>query len=47
MEKILKEGGKDVELVVLEGEGHGFRQEKNVKRATELEEVLWKRTLVR
>jgi dipeptidyl aminopeptidase/acylaminoacyl peptidase len=47
MAKVLKEEGKDVKLVTFEGEGHGFRKEENVKRATEEVEQLWKRTLVR
>ena len=47
MEKVLKEGGKDIKLVTFEGEGHGFRKEESIKRATEEEEQLWKRTLVR
>jgi len=47
MEKVLKEEGKDVKLVIFEGEGHGFRKEENVKAATEEEERLWRRTLVR
>lgn len=46
MEKILKEGGKDVTLVVFEGEGHGFKKQENLKRATEEEEKLWARTLL-
>jgi dipeptidyl aminopeptidase/acylaminoacyl peptidase len=45
MEKVLKEGGKDVTLVMFEGEGHGFRKEENVKRTMEEEEQLWRRTL--
>jgi dipeptidyl aminopeptidase/acylaminoacyl peptidase len=46
MEKVLREGGKDVTLVTFEGESHGFRKEENVKRATEEEEKMWRRTLV-
>lgn len=46
MEKVLKERGKDVRLVVFDGEGHGFRKEENVKAATEEEERLWRRTLL-
>lgn len=46
MEKTLREGGKDVHLVVFEGEGHGFRMQKNVKVAVEEEEKLWRRTLL-
>jgi dipeptidyl aminopeptidase/acylaminoacyl peptidase len=46
MEKVLKEGGKDVKLVVFEGEGHGFRIQKNVKASILEEEALWRRTLL-
>lgn len=46
MEKVLREGRKDVTLVTFDGEGHGFRKEENVKRATEEEEKMWRRTLV-
>jgi dipeptidyl aminopeptidase/acylaminoacyl peptidase len=47
MEKILREGGKDVTLVIFKGEGHGFRMQESVKRATEEEEKLWKSTLLK
>lgn len=46
MEKVLKEGGKDVTLIVFEGEGHGFRKEENVRKSFEYEEALYKRTLI-
>lgn len=46
MEKILREGGKGVKLVVFEGEGHGFRMEKNVKAAILEEEALWRSRLL-
>lgn len=46
MERILKEGGKDVKMVVFEGEGHGFKMRENLKRAIEEEEAMWKRTLL-
>lgn len=46
MEKVLKKGGQDVNLVVFKGEGHGFKREENVKTAIEEEEKLWKRTLL-
>lgn len=47
MEKILKEGGKDVTLVVFKGEGHGFKKQDSVKRAVEESEKLWRRTLLK
>lgn len=46
MEKILKQEGRDVKLVIFDGEGHGFRVAENIKRALEEEEALWKRTLL-
>jgi dipeptidyl aminopeptidase/acylaminoacyl peptidase len=46
MEKVMREGGKDITIRVFEGEGHGFKQEKNVKIAREEEEALWRRTLL-
>lgn len=47
MERTIKEKGGDVEVVIFEGEGHGFRQGKNVKRAIEEEERWWVKTLLR
>lgn len=47
MERTIKEKGGDVEVVLFEGEGHGLRQGKNVKRAIEEEERWWGRTLLR
>ncbi|KAH8826695.1 alpha/beta-hydrolase [Flagelloscypha sp. PMI_526] len=41
----LKSRGGDAELVVYEGEGHGFRQEANVKDALERELGFYKRIL--
>jgi dipeptidyl aminopeptidase/acylaminoacyl peptidase len=46
MEKILKEKGADVKLVLFKGEGHGFKMKENLQRAIEEEEALWKRTLL-
>lgn len=46
MERILKSQGKDVKLVVFEGEGHGFTMKENILKAIEEEEALWKRTLL-
>jgi dipeptidyl aminopeptidase/acylaminoacyl peptidase len=46
MEKILREAGKDVKLVIYEGEGHGWQGGKAIKSSIEEEEALWRRTLV-
>ncbi|KAH9214828.1 Alpha/Beta hydrolase protein [Leptodontidium sp. 2 PMI_412] len=46
MERILKEKGADVRLVVFEGEGHGFKMREHLKMAIEEEEGMWKRTLL-
>lgn len=46
MTRVLKSGGKDVKLVVFQGEGHGFRMQENVKTAILEEEELWRRTLL-
>ncbi|KAI9817845.1 MAG: hypothetical protein M1827_000964 [Pycnora praestabilis] len=47
MEEIIKKNGGDAEVIVFEGEGHGFRQAANVKRSIEEEEKWWVRTLLR
>jgi dipeptidyl aminopeptidase/acylaminoacyl peptidase len=46
MEKILRDAGKDVKLVIFEGEGHGWKGGKTIKSSIEEEEALWRRTLV-
>lgn len=46
MERLLKAQGKDVKLVVFEGEGHGFTMKENIMQAIMEEEALWKRTLL-
>ncbi|KAH6664235.1 Alpha/Beta hydrolase protein [Halenospora varia] len=46
MERVLREGGKDVKLVVFEGEGHGWARGDSLKRSIEEEEGLWKRCLL-
>lgn len=46
MEKVLKEKGADVKLVMFEGEGHGFKIQEHIMQALEEEEALWKRTLL-
>lgn len=46
MTRVLKDGGKDVKLVVFQGEGHGFRMQKHVKAAILEEEKFWRRTLL-
>ena len=47
MEKLLREKGKDVKLVLFEGEGHGFSIGENIRTAIREEEDLWRRTLIR
>ena len=46
-ERTVKENGGDVEVIIFDGEGHGFRQEKHVKKAIEEEERWWVKTLLR
>lgn len=46
MERVLRGLGKDVRLVVYEGEGHGWEKSETIKASIEEEERLWERTLV-
>ncbi|EPE36701.1 alpha/beta-Hydrolase [Glarea lozoyensis ATCC 20868] len=46
MESVMRGLGKDVRLVVFEGEGHGWKRGENIRRSIEEEEGLWGRTLV-
>lgn len=46
MERVMTERGKDVTLIIFEGEGHGFKKEENLKKRIEDEEALYKRTLL-
>lgn len=39
--------GTEVKLIIFEGEGHGFRFGKNIKRTLEESEAWWRKTLVR
>ena len=47
MEKIILENGEDVTLVMMEGEGHGFRMSENVRKAVLLEEEWCVETLLK
>ena len=47
MDTLLKERGKDVKLIIFEGEGHGFKKEDNLKRRIEEEEAFYARTLIK
>ena len=47
MEKVIKGNGGAVRVVLFSGEGHGFRQSENVKRAILEEEFWWKKTLLK
>lgn len=46
MEKVLRELGKDVKLVIYEGEGHGWKKGDTMKASIEEEQKLWERALV-
>jgi len=41
-----RKAGKDVQMVLFEGEGHGFRRADSNKRTLEEAEKLWRRCLV-
>ncbi|KAE8390435.1 hypothetical protein ETB97_010009 [Aspergillus alliaceus] len=47
MERVMKEHGREVKLVVFAGEGHGFRQAANKKRALNEEEHWWQKNLLK
>lgn len=47
MVEIGKKSGLDIEMIVFEGEGHGWRMGKNIKRSLEEEEKWWRKTLLR
>ena len=47
MERIIKEHGGDVKLVLMEGEGHGFRLSENIKKAILCEDDWWAKTLLK
>lgn len=47
MERIIREEGGDVKLVMMEGEGHGFRMSGNIRKATAEEEEWWVKTLLK
>ncbi|KAL2856165.1 Alpha/Beta hydrolase protein [Aspergillus pseudodeflectus] len=46
MRDVLREKGKSVEMVVFEGEGHGWAKGETIKRSLELEEEFWGRMLL-
>ncbi|KAL1848396.1 hypothetical protein Plec18167_004821 [Paecilomyces lecythidis] len=47
MERVIKEKGGDVKLIIFEGEGHGFEQSVSVRKAVEETEQWFRRTLAR
>ena len=47
MEKKIADNGGKVRMVIFEGEGHGFRQEQNIKKSLEEEEKWLHTTLIR
>lgn len=46
MEKVMKKFGKDVELTVFKGEGHGWHKSETIKEDTELQTEFWARNLL-
>jgi dipeptidyl aminopeptidase/acylaminoacyl peptidase len=46
MRDVLREKGKSVEMVIFEGEGHGWAKGETIKRSLELEEEFWLRMLL-
>jgi dipeptidyl aminopeptidase/acylaminoacyl peptidase len=46
MEKIIKEKGGEVKVVMFEGEGHGFKRAESVMRAMEEEYAWWRKTVL-
>lgn len=46
MEKIMKEKGRHVEMVIYEGEGHGWQKESTIKDSLEKQTDFWARTLL-
>jgi dipeptidyl aminopeptidase/acylaminoacyl peptidase len=47
MYEVMKKNGIDTKLILFEGEGHGWKMKKNIKRGIEEEEAWWRKTLVR
>ena len=47
MMKIIESNGGDVKLVLMEGEGHGFRMGENIKKAILEEDDWWAKTLLK
>lgn len=47
MMKIIESNGGDVKLVLMEGEGHGFRMGENIKKAINEEDDWWAKTLLK
>lgn len=46
-ESVMNQLGKDIEVVVFEGEGHGWHKKETIKAALELQAQFWTKTLVR
>ncbi|CAK7221413.1 hypothetical protein SBRCBS47491_004522 [Sporothrix bragantina] len=46
MDEKMRQLGKDVELTVFEGEGHGFHKAETIKTSTELQAAFWAKKLV-
>jgi dipeptidyl aminopeptidase/acylaminoacyl peptidase len=46
MEEVLRGLGKSAEVVIFEGEGHGFHMEKTIRASIELQAQFWAKTLL-
>ncbi|KAL2809427.1 Alpha/Beta hydrolase protein [Aspergillus granulosus] len=46
MKHVLKEQGKGVEMVLFEGEGHGWHKSETIRRSLQVTEEFWRRTLL-
>ncbi|KAJ6088734.1 hypothetical protein N7486_009995 [Penicillium sp. IBT 16267x] len=46
MEEAMRNAGKDVEVVIFEGEGHGWHKGETIRASTELMTDFWARTLL-
>lgn len=47
MEEVMRKGERQVEVVMFNGEGHGFKRKESIKASLELQEDWWKQTLLK
>ena len=46
MQEAMKSNGTDVDLIIFDGEAHGWKMKDTIKKSIEAEEELWRRTLL-